>query len=1462
MKKVVRKCIAVLLSLVILGTQMSFAESTLAEVSLTGGSIEQGETLVCAVNIKNNPHIYGADLKIVYDANNLRIKLMTGNYRQIDSTSRTSGIFSNLTANPSEGKAAWADSYGADYDDVLFWIVFETVENPINGNYSVSIEKASGENSMFKKSQGVEIPDSDFRIQSGTITVTGGIDREAVTPSVAVAPQSTTYRYGENAPTLTATAAVDHPADATLSYQWYSNTTDSDEVGTAIEGATEATYTPELSNFGTAYYYCVVTNTYNGQTFTATSDPAAVTYEKADFSSVTVTLAESSYTYDGTAKTPTVAVKQGETVLVAENYELSGIQSATDAGTYTITATGKGNYAGTASATWKIDPAKITVSGSKQMTIYTNGQENAINSNVLSAATVGSQTATITYAVAAGDDVVTLSDGKLTAKKVGTAKVTATITAPNHETATAEIQVEVKDKEQVELSGLTAKSDAPLTYTESFNKMLSDFVEEATGPAGGTGNITYTLNGTTATMDTAITNAGTYTVIATYEDDTQIGTKTVTFTIEKATIDVSGWTWNYTGPYTYNGTEQSVILNNSNTGMDKVNVTYTNNTATDAGNYTASATVTVKDEYAANYEISGAIPTKEWAIDRAVIEVPTAVTGLTYTGSEQTGVAASADGKYTVTNNAGINAGSYTATVTPTANYKWSDGTAAKEVTWSIGKAAAKTTLTAAVSLRYDNTEEQTYTADAIKALLDSNSETTVTVKSVSTVNDANVLNGNATIDNNVVKYVLASGLTAADKNKTATIAITVESNNYEDSTVTLTVTVIDKNDVSGSITFENGTAIYNGQAQTYEVASVPGGLTGTITYAYSPAEVKNAGTYTVAATYEDADNYGTKTATFTIKPAELTITGATVAEKAYDGTANAAVSDVTFSGLVNGEALTAADYTVGNAAFADANAGESKPVTFTVALKSDSTLAENYTLTNAAGTATGKITPKTVTVTLGDIVEQTYTGSAITPEVTVTAADTLNDYELVKDTDYTVVYENNTATGTAKATVKAKSGSNYTFADVSKEFAINKADPTVTAENLTVAYTGKELEDAAIEGTATFNGNPVEGTWTWVAKPTGTNVSEKAYTGKVKFTPSDASLNPVEQEISVTIEKANPTGEPKYTEVNDGNKTLADVKLEPGTLTPAGGTLTWVDDEGKELPDTTKVEANKAYTWQYVPADTANYNVITGTITPYPYIPYVPIPVPVGNPINATVPNGQNGTVWLSTASAVPGAVVTIAPAANVGYQVEYILVRDAMGNLIPVTGNADGTYSFVMPGSMVGVEVGFCEKMPAKTFADVAPGAWYADVVAKAVERGLFTGTSEDTFSPNGNMTRAMLWTVLARQSGVDTAGGNTWYEIGMIWAMNSGISDGTNPNANVTREQIVTMLWRYAGQPAARADALAMFSDTQDISDWAVDAMAWATENGILTGDNGRALPGNYATRAQVAAILIRFVERFAA
>lgn len=166
-------------------------------------------------------------------------------------------------------------------------------------------------------------------------------------------------------------------------------------------------------------------------------------------------------------------------------------------------------------------------------------------------------------------------------------------------------------------------------------------------------------------------------------------------------------------------------------------------------------------------------------------------------------------------------------------------------------------------------------------------------------------------------------------------------------------------------------------------------------------------------------------------------------------------------------------------------------------------------------------------------------------------------------------------------------------------------------------------------------------------------------------------------------------------------------------------------------------------------------------------------------------------------------------------------------------------------------------------KKYKDVSEKNWFAPAVSYAVEKGLMSGVTEDSFAPNTATTRAMIWTILARMDGVDTAKGEKWYSAGMEWAKENGISDGTKAEQNITREQLTAMLYRYAQKQGMEAvdtaENLGQFSDADDISAYAVQAMNWAVGEGILKGNtnNGINAKGE-ATRAHTAQMLMKFME----
>ena len=224
------------------------------------------------------------------------------------------------------------------------------------------------------------------------------------------------------------------------------------------------------------------------------------------------------------------------------------------------------------------------------------------------------------------------------------------------------------------------------------------------------------------------------------------------------------------------------------------------------------------------------------------------------------------------------------------------------------------------------------------------------------------------------------------------------------------------------------------------------------------------------------------------------------------------------------------------------------------------------------------------------------------------------------------------------------------------------------------------------------------------------------------------------------------------------------------------------------------------------------------------------------------------HGTVDVSFSNASQGSVITVTATPDEGYELVYITVDGE-----PISGS-----SFVMPDHAVEVSAVFAEIGKEVNFVDVSRADWFYDYVQYVAQNGLMEGTTRTAFEPNASMTRAMFWTVLARIDG-ETITGDAWKTLAQTWAVESGISDGTNADALITREQMVTMLYRYAGSPVAGGMAISEFTDGSSVSDYATDAVTWALSEGILTGmGDGILAPQGTATRAQAAAMLMRFVE----
>ena len=160
--------------------------------------------------------------------------------------------------------------------------------------------------------------------------------------------------------------------------------------------------------------------------------------------------------------------------------------------------------------------------------------------------------------------------------------------------------------------------------------------------------------------------------------------------------------------------------------------------------------------------------------------------------------------------------------------------------------------------------------------------------------------------------------------------------------------------------------------------------------------------------------------------------------------------------------------------------------------------------------------------------------------------------------------------------------------------------------------------------------------------------------------------------------------------------------------------------------------------------------------------------------------------------------------------------------------------------------------------SFEDVPEDSWFYDGVCYVWQNSLMSGVSDTSFAPGEPTNRAMAWTVLARMNKADVkaAEGEEWYIPGLNWAVRQSLGDGTDPMGHITREYLVEMLWRCANGPLLPASDMSGFSDWNQVSPYAENAVRWAVANGVLQGADGKLSPQGSVTRAELAEMVMRF------
>ena len=457
---------------------------------------------------------------------------------------------------------------------------------------------------------------------------------------------------------------------------------------------------------------------------------------------------------------------------------------------------------------------------------------------------------------------------------------------------------------------------------------------------------------------------------------------------------------------------------------------------------------------------------------------------------------------------------------------------------------------------------------------------------------------------------------------------------------------------------------------------------------------------------------------------------------------------------------------------------------------------------------------------------------------------------------------------GTAVITAKATATDDYDEAAVTCTLTVEKKPIAIPAADATVfTYNGTEQTYALAEdGAYTITGN----------KQTNANETGYSVTAALKDTVNTqwADGTTANKTYTFVIGKAVITVKAKDQTAYVGDKVPA---LSEDSYTVSGlvgeeklttqPTVKYVDADGKEIkPDMTKTGEVKILASGAAASDnyTIRYEDGKLTVSTRPSSGGGGSSRPSTHPVKAEVSKDPDGTVSLSKTSAAKGDKVTITVKPERHYEVDEVIVRDSKGKQLAVKDNGDGTFTFEMPADKVTVEPTFSWVNP---FKDVADNAYYVDAVEWMLKREVTQGTTETTFSPNLNCTRAQIVTFLWRAAGspepkgtvsfADVSAGS-YYAKAVAWAVENGITGGTgnglfSPDAACTRAQSAAFLYRAAGSPAVNGSA--GFSDVAADAYYA-QAVAWAKEHGITDGIGGGLFgSANDCTRAQIAAFLWR-------
>lgn len=316
----------------------------------------------------------------------------------------------------------------------------------------------------------------------------------------------------------------------------------------------------------------------------------------------------------------------------------------------------------------------------------------------------------------------------------------------------------------------------------------------------------------------------------------------------------------------------------------------------------------------------------------------------------------------------------------------------------------------------------------------------------------------------------------------------------------------------------------------------------------------------------------------------------------------------------------------------------------------------------------------------------------------------------------------------------------------------------------------------------------------------------------------------------------------------------------------------------GWYMPDGTKVSITTIFTADTTIKAQWTKNSTVPSIPTAPNNPtYYPSDTYTPPTYSITTPSVTGGKISVSPSFASSGSTVTVTATPDAGYELVSLTVSDANGKTLELIDKGNGQYSFKMPNGRVSLNAEFrlvsTNTTWSNPFRDVSTEDWFYGAVKFVSENGLMSGVGNGSFAPNMKLSRAMFVQILYNKEGqpdvinsgaFNDVSSEAWYADAVIWAATNkivgGYGNGTfGPDDPITREQLAVMLWRYADKPVPPNSPLT-FTDANQISGYAVGALRWAVNQGIINGKGDGILdPTGKATRAEAAQMLMNYLSK---